>query len=722
MSRRRFEMRVLKALLVFGVWACGPADRQFLDDGVEKDAASQVDVSTDSASIPDGGSGGAADTAADDRQDARTDGQFDARSDVPRDTPQGDTPQGDAPGDTRADESLDAVNDAAVDALVDVGTDAPVIPDAPGDGPCTVGGFRCTGTTLEYCNGPDWVVRATCATAALCDAVGGTCTPPTCLPGNYRCAGASLQICNADQNGWTDKEMCASAGLCDSVRGICSTSACTPGTYQCSGATLQVCRADQTGWDTVTVCALAALCNAGTGMCDVPPDTTIDTYPTNPSNVASPSFTFSSTKMGGTFQCRLDAAAFVVCTSPTMVAVGPGSHSFQVYAVDPGGVADPSPASYTWTVDTTPPTVTIITHPVNPTKIVDASFSFSSTEAGTTECRIDASSWGICSSATTMQYLSLPANASHTFEVRVTDAAQNAGSASFTWTIDTQPPTTTITGGPTGTLYIRDANISFTVNETATFECSLDGAAWAVCTSPRAITGLLVGGHSLAVRATDPAGNVESPGPTRSWNVAYPLTCTRAAVNATSSVGVSGTGIGGAPGAAWRVCRSDWTTWISAGAGGGTYNAVAACRAIGYRSVPAWGGNANQVCVSEAFGGGGGSDPTALSITVEWLCDDCGAPPAVNTTSTLGVSGTGIGGAPAAAWRVCRSDWDTAWISSGAGGGTYNGVQICQYLGYRTVDAFGGNGNAVCMGETYNGGGGPDPTALSLTVNWRCVY
>ena len=53
------------------------------------------------------------------------------------------------------------------------------------------------------------------------------------------------------------------------------------------------------------------------------------------------------------------------------------------------------------------------------------------------------------------------------------------------------------------------ALVSFSSGATdvARFECSLDGGAFATCASPRQLTGLTAGTHSIAVRAIDRAGN-----------------------------------------------------------------------------------------------------------------------------------------------------------------------------------------------------------------------
>ncbi len=94
-----------------------------------------------------------------------------------------------------------------------------------------------------------------------------------------------------------------------------------------------------------------------------PPDTTIDSNPPALANSNAASFTFSGTDTESgvaSFECKLDTGIFAACATPkNYVALSEGSHTFQVKAIDASGNVDPTPASYTWTVDTDPPDVTI---------------------------------------------------------------------------------------------------------------------------------------------------------------------------------------------------------------------------------------------------------------------------------------------------------------------------------------------------------------------------
>jgi hypothetical protein len=77
-----------------------------------------------------------------------------------------------------------------------------------------------------------------------------------------------------------------------------------------------------------------------------PPDTRIDSGPSGFTTATTPTFAFSSTEAGSTFECRVDAAAFAGCTSPrTTDALSGGNHTFQVRAVDRAGNVDASAAS-----------------------------------------------------------------------------------------------------------------------------------------------------------------------------------------------------------------------------------------------------------------------------------------------------------------------------------------------------------------------------------------
>ncbi|WP_081690627.1 Ig-like domain-containing protein [Conexibacter woesei] len=259
------------------------------------------------------------------------------------------------------------------------------------------------------------------------------------------------------------------------------------------------------------------------------PDTSISSGPTGTTNDNTPTYAFTATESGSTFQCKVDSGAWASCTSPkTLSTLADGSHTFSVRATDAAGNTDASPASAAFTVstqvaDTTAPETTIGSGPAGTTNDSTPAFAFTSSESGSTfGCKVDSGAWTSCTSPKTLSTL---ADGSHTFSVRAKDAAGNtdASPATRTFTIDTQAPATTIASGPEAMTLSGDASFAFSADDAgARFACSLDGGTWTACTSPATVGGLGIGQHTFAVRATDAAGNTEATGASRSWTVALP--------------------------------------------------------------------------------------------------------------------------------------------------------------------------------------------------------
>jgi len=255
------------------------------------------------------------------------------------------------------------------------------------------------------------------------------------------------------------------------------------------------------------------------------PETTIDSGPSGTTSSPSATFTFSASDTGATFQCKLDGA-FTACTSPKeYTALEDGPHSFEVRATDAAGNSDPTPAGRTWTVDLFSPAAPVIASPANGST-TGASFTVSGTaEPGATVELFD----GAVSARTTpaggtgswSTALSGVTEGSHTYTAKATDAVGHTSAASnaVTVTVDTGPPETTIDSGPSGTESSGSATFTFSSSETGSFECSLDGAAFAACTSPESYSSLGEGSHTFAVRATDAVGNVDPSPANRPWSV-----------------------------------------------------------------------------------------------------------------------------------------------------------------------------------------------------------
>jgi hypothetical protein len=90
-----------------------------------------------------------------------------------------------------------------------------------------------------------------------------------------------------------------------------------------------------------------------------PPDTSLDSYSpsTQLTNDTTASFSFSSGDVDlASFECSLDGATFTPCSNPQPYDnLGNGPHTFEVRAIDTAGNLDPTPTTYSWEVDATPP-------------------------------------------------------------------------------------------------------------------------------------------------------------------------------------------------------------------------------------------------------------------------------------------------------------------------------------------------------------------------------
>jgi hypothetical protein len=250
-----------------------------------------------------------------------------------------------------------------------------------------------------------------------------------------------------------------------------------------------------------------------------PPETTIESGPAGLTNDSTPSFTFRADEPS-TFECRVDGAAFSPCSSPhTTAALADGAHAFEVRAIDSIGNVDATPAARTFTLHTGSPVTTIVSAPAALTNDATPTFSFSADEAATFQCRLDAGTFATCSVPFTTSRLG---DGAHTFEVRAIDMAGNVDSspARHVFTVHTGPPDTTIVSGPAETTTDATPTFTFSANEPATFQCRVDSAAFAACSSPHTTSSLAIGSHTFEVRAIDTAGNLEQTPASRVFSVA----------------------------------------------------------------------------------------------------------------------------------------------------------------------------------------------------------
>src|SRR5207237_677201 len=185
--------------------------------------------------------------------------------------------------------------------------------------------------------------------------------------------------------------------------------------------------------------------------------------------------------------CALEGGVFAPCASPQSYSgLASGTHTFQVRATDAAGNTDPTPASFTWTIDTTPP-VRSGAQPTGtlPAGTTQTTLALTTNEAAT--CRYSPSA-GVPYDAMTQTFATTGGTAhstpvsglvdggSYTFYVRCLDAAANANPDDFaiSFTVGSPPADTTPPvrsgGQPTGRLPAgtTQTTLALTTNEAAT--------------------------------------------------------------------------------------------------------------------------------------------------------------------------------------------------------------------------------------------------------------
>ncbi|NVJ26578.1 hypothetical protein HUW62_35705, partial [Myxococcus sp. AM011] len=178
--------------------------------------------------------------------------------------------------------------------------------------------------------------------------------------------------------------------------------------------------------------------------------------PGNPTNSKVAHFTFTG---GTTYQCSLDGVPAVACgPSQTYTALAEGTHTLSVTAYSESGVADPSPATRTWAVDTVAPDTSFFNPPESPNNATTVTIEYRSPDATATfQCSlngIDFTSMPCNGTGSGSRTFSGLVSGTRQFHVRAVDPAGNIDPSpiSHTWVVDIDPPASIVITAPSAGL------------------------------------------------------------------------------------------------------------------------------------------------------------------------------------------------------------------------------------------------------------------------------
>ena len=256
-------------------------------------------------------------------------------------------------------------------------------------------------------------------------------------------------------------------------------------------------------------------------------------------NQTGATLVFGCSKSSCTFDCQLSGAATGPvavtnpCTSPVVVeGLSDDEYSFAVTATDSEGVTGPE-ATWSWTVDTVEPTVSLTDVPPAVSESTTAEFGFTcSKDECTFECEITRTGPGdptttmpytLCESGDEFPFLG---DGHYQFAVRATDPAGNQGpQTTYQWQVSTELPSITSLSMPPTRTGDRDMSFDFECDDSegCTFVCTLteanssSGQGPAPCSSPMEYSNLPDGTYTFEVYAV--VGTLEGPPAQRLWTI-----------------------------------------------------------------------------------------------------------------------------------------------------------------------------------------------------------
>ena len=299
----------------------------------------------------------------------------------------------------------------------------------------------------------------------------------------------------------------------------------------------------------LAVAATGALAGHAALAVPLTPTPAILSGPSAATTSRTASFTYRDTETTATFKCSLDAGFFLTCpaSGTNYSGLSEGSHTFRVEA-QALTKSMSAPASRSWSVDTTAPTVALTfpaaghaynaagwnaSCPPSPGQCGTAS---DATGVASVQVALSQQSSGkywsgsgftlasqvfqAATGTTSWRYpvaLSSLTDGSYIVSVRATDTLGNTTGQSQTLTagfrIDTvAPPAPVITGAPDNPTFQTHAEFSFSDTEQGvTFRCQLDGNVATACSGGGEYENLAAGDHCFNVVAVDGAGNASAP-------------------------------------------------------------------------------------------------------------------------------------------------------------------------------------------------------------------